>query len=121
MKNQRRFCSADYQEQELHIFCDTSLSVTAVVPCMSYGWRKLNLKFPSGQTRVAPLPEIKIPRSELQGALYEARIGATLICYLPFKFSKVFMWTNTIVLDWVRNTREKHKLFVANRFGEFLE
>ena len=62
-----------------------------------------------------------VPKSELQAALFAARLKREICRALTVAVDKVFMWTgSTIVLQWINSTN-KHPIFIANRVSEILE
>ena len=72
-----------------------------------------------GNTRVAPLRQTTIPRLELQAALYAARLKKTIEDEMDFKFDEIFLWSDsTTVLNWIKNFKLKHKMYIGNRIAE---
>ena len=72
--------------------------------------------FVFGKSRVAPLKPVSVPRLELTAAVLTAKISQFVIRECDFKFSRVFLWTDsTVVLRYINNTSARFKTFVANR------
>ena len=68
---------------------------------------------------MAPLRQKKIPRLELQAALYAAWLKKTIEDEINFKFVKIFLWSDsTTVLNWIKNFKLKQKKYTGNQFAE---
>ena len=92
----------------------------AQVTCTS-GKITTELAFVLGNTRVAPMKIMTVPKLELQAALPGARLKREICQALTVTVDKVFMWTySTIVFQWTNSTN-KHQIFIANRVCEILE
>ena len=105
---------------ELHLFCDPSLKATAVAAYIKTTSNQgTTIRFIMRKARVAPLPQTTIPRLELQAALYAARLKKTIEDEMDFKFDKIFLWSDsTTVLNWIKNFKLKHKMYIENRIAE---
>ena len=108
-------------ETQLHIFCDASELAFGCV-----GYLRLSLKDNThvavmimSKSRLAPLKTISLPRLELNGAALAARLKRFLAHELDLPLEKVYFWTDsTLVLQYVKNERQRFKTFVANRITE---
>ena len=123
----RPYFESEPGEVELHVFGDSSqLAFGAVVFLRGRlteadGSCKTQIAFVFGKSRVAPMKALSIPKLELQAALLAARLKSIVCEALDFKFSKIFMWTDsTTVIQWLLSD-VKQPVFVANRVSEILE
>lgn len=74
------------------------------------------------KSRVAPLKPTSIPRLELQAALVGARLAKYLKTSLDIQFEQTFLWSDSeIVLNWIRTSSCRFKVYVAQRLGEIHE
>jgi len=120
----RMYTSSPISGIELHVFCDASMDATAVVAYFRFVAPGGNgqVAFVLGKTRVAPIKQQTIPKLELQAAVYAVRIRKSILSKTRLNVSEVFHWSDsTSALGWIRNPKEKHKIFVANRLSEILE
>ena len=109
---------------DLHIFCDASLSATAVVAYFVFKSKehRIRASFAIGKARVAPLKQQTVPRLELQAAVYSTRLRKTIMNATSYPIARVFHWSDSSsVLSWIKHPHERHKMFVANRLNEILE
>ena len=105
---------------DLHIFCDASLSATAVVAYFVFKSNEhgIRVSYAIGKARVAPLKQQTVPRLELQAAVYSTRLRTTIMNATSYPIAKVFHWTDSSsVLSWIKHPHERHKMFVANRLN----
>ena len=84
---------------ELHVFADASmLGYVKTV----YRDNSTQCCFVFGKSRVAPLKPVSVPRLELTAAVLAAKISQFVIRECDFKFSPVFLWTDsTVVLRYI--------------------
>ncbi|XP_031330987.1 uncharacterized protein LOC116161684 [Photinus pyralis] len=121
IKLPRQVTIKNYDELELHGFCDSSEEAYG---CCVYirsidknGNIKCNLL--CAKSRVAPLKPITIPRLELCGAVLLANLMRKVINSFKAKFSKICYWCDsTIVLSWINSEPANFQIFVANRVNE---
>ena len=80
---------------------------------------KVNVKFVTAKSRVAPLKELTIPHLELQPAVLASRLCATIDRETRIQLQESVLFTDSsIVLAWIRNTSKRLKPFLACRVGE---
>ncbi|XP_063931166.1 uncharacterized protein LOC135143218 [Zophobas morio] len=98
----------DYQQVEIHGFCDAS-------PDGTYQTHILCSK-----NKVAPLQSLTIPRLELCGALLLAKLVYKVTKSLSnFQIRNHYYWTDsTIVLAWLRTEPALLKSFASHRVSE---
>ncbi|XP_075163102.1 uncharacterized protein LOC142235727 [Haematobia irritans] len=109
---------------QLHIFCDASEQAVAAVAYwrIEYEDNSITINFIIGKTACAPLRFHSIPKLELQGAVYAARLKKTIAECHEIEFDKCFLWTDSrTVLSWIRSDQMKYKQYVENRVSEILE
>ena len=109
---------------EFHMFGDSSQNVFCAVAFLRArlaSSHQTELAFVFGKTRVAPMKAISIPKLEFQAALLGTRLKEEILKGLSFKFTDIFMWTDSnTVLQWL-NACNKLPVFVGNRTCEILE
>ena len=111
-------------EVQLHIFCDASELAFA-----SVGYLRLTLKdgdhvcsFVMSKSRLAPIKTITLPRLELNAAVIGARLSRLLVHEMDLPIERIQYWTDsTLVLQYIQNTVQRTKIFVANRVTEIRE
>ncbi|XP_063534930.1 uncharacterized protein LOC134744912 [Cydia strobilella] len=116
--------SCEYNNLQLHTFCDASTKAMAAV---SY-WRwndkfgNICVALVASKCRVCPVKALTVPRYELQSALLAARLADTLLKEHKLKATRRYFWSDaTTVLHWIKNDTRNYKTFVANRLGEIDE
>ncbi|GBM59594.1 hypothetical protein AVEN_36506-1 [Araneus ventricosus] len=106
---------------ELHCFCDASQKAYGVViytrvvkDC------NVEVNLLVSKSRVAPLTKITMPRLELLGALFAARLASKVKATVDLKRpSKVFFWIDSkITLHWIKGSSKRWKSSVSNRVTE---
>ncbi|XP_053395836.1 uncharacterized protein LOC128555987 [Mercenaria mercenaria] len=71
-----------------------------------------------GNSRLAPMKQISIPRLELSGAVVACRMYAMLSEDLDMKIDQAVFWTDsTILLGYINNASRRFKTFVGNRLS----
>ena len=121
-------CNEQYDEVNLHLFCDVSEKGYAVcvyvVSCDTQGNIKSSLL--TGNSKVSPSKTQSIPRLELSTAL----LGVNLLDAVVKSLSKLKMkiqskhaWTkdSLIVLAWLLKEPSQWSTFVANRMSKIQE
>ncbi|XP_063907415.1 uncharacterized protein LOC135125692 [Zophobas morio] len=118
----RKVVSNQYNNVEIHGFCDASMS--AYGACVYI--RTLDLNTNSYKTellcprsRVSPLKTITLPRLELCAAVLLARLIHKLLPTINLNITTQYMWTDSsIVLSWLASSPSTWNVFVANRVAE---
>lgn len=71
-----------------------------------------------GKARLCPAKFISVPRLELTAATLAAKLASFICKEGEQNLNKVFFWTDsTTVLQYLRNTSRRFKIFVANRIA----
>ena len=102
----------------LHVFPDASMLGYGAASYVKTVYRDNSTQccFVFGKSRVTPLKPVSVPRLELIAAVLAAKISQFVIRECDFKFSRVFLWTDsTVVLRYINNTSTRFKTFIANR------
>ena len=74
------------------------------------------------KSRLAPIKTITLPRLELNAAVIGARLSRMLIHELDLPIERIQYWTDsTLVLQYIKNTSNRMKVFVANRVTDIRE
>ncbi|XP_039304898.1 uncharacterized protein LOC105203341 [Solenopsis invicta] len=120
----RKLFGDDYDEVQIHGFCDASnVGYGACVYARTRGKNKnVTARLLCAKSRVAPLKTITIPRLELCGALLLARLYREVSKALNIVPVKTICWCDsTIALHWIRTQPHLLKTYVANRVAEIQE
>lgn len=117
--------STEPSDYELHVFCDASESafgavayvrMTAVQP---EDGKIANCSFIMAKTRLAPLKQLSIAQLELQAAVLDCRLAATVKQAMTYRFARSVYWTDSqIVLAYIRHESRRFHTFTANRISE---
>ena len=105
----------------LHHFTDASESgygvVTYIRTVNEEG--KIYCNLVMAKSRVAPLKFVSIPRLELTAAAIGTKIAKQLKDELDIKIHEERFWTDSkVVLAYIKNTKKRFKVFVANRLHQ---
>ena len=80
---------------------------------------KFGVRFVAGDSRVAPLKELCIPRLELQAAAIGSRLGSSILEESRLTFGRVRYLTDShFALAWIQGESQSYKPFVFCRVGE---
>ena len=105
---------------ELHTFSDASTKGMGVVSYLRISdGTKYTVCFVAGKSRVVPgKGSMTIPRLELCAAVIAVKVAHQIVQEHRCAFSRVIFWTDaTVVLRYLRDTKSRYKVFVANRIA----
>ena len=117
------FSRPDHEEAtlQLHHFCDASEVGygTATYLRIAYPYGTVECEFVMGRSGNAPIKTVSIPRLELQGALFAARVDLAVRKKLNFEFERVFFWTDSMItLNYIHKENRRFQTYVANHVGK---
>jgi hypothetical protein len=108
-------------EFQLHHFSDASRVAYASVSFlrMSDEAGNIHCAFLIGKSRNAPLRDWSIPRLELQAAVLSCRLHRLIEDELDLTISSTYFWSDSMTtLQYIKNTKRRFQVFVANRLNE---
>ena len=109
---------------ELHSFSDGGLygfGAVSYLRLVSYSTGSIKVHLLAGKSRLCPIKQISVPRSELCGAVENVKLSAMIKEQLTIKVSRCIYWTDSkILLGYLRNEHRRFKVYVANRVGTIL-
>ncbi len=108
------------QSTQLHHFADASESGYGTVSYLRLenAEGEIHSSFIMGKSRVAPLKQTTIPRSELTAATVAVRTDRMLKDELDMSIDRTVFWTDSMtVLRYIRNTTSRFRTFVSNRLA----
>ena len=109
---------------ELHVFSDASTTGYGSVAYLRIRNEegKVHVVFLLGKARLAPIKPISIPRLELTAAKVSVHVAQFLKRELDMKIDEtVFHTDSTTVLHYLKNTKRRFPVFVANRVKAILD
>ena len=112
------------KESTLHIFRDASLTAMSAVEYLKteYTYSTCSINFIMGKAKVAPIRQQNIPKLELAAAVIGVRLAFFIKQQLDVTISKTTIWSDSATtLQWIYNSKERHKMYVANRVAKNLE
>ncbi|XP_048868217.1 uncharacterized protein LOC125740722 isoform X1 [Brienomyrus brachyistius] len=109
---------SDAKFTELSVFSDASEKIIAAVAYLktvdSDG--NCHIGFIAGKARLAPRPELTIPRLELCAAVLAVNIMETITEEIAVKFDKINFYTDSrVVLGYIYNEERRFHVYVSNR------
>ena len=118
----RCYFNSQYDNLELHLFCDGSETAYGSVAYLrSVSPNNVQCSITLAKLRLVPLKRgsLKtIPRIELNSAKLALILYLQLVKELDLDFSNVYFWTDsTIVLSYIRSKDRKFQRFVSNRIA----
>ena len=103
---------------EIHHFCDASQCAYGAVSYLRQvdSERQAHCSFLVGQSRLAPLKQMSIPRLELAAATVSVRLNRLLKNELEIPIDKITFWTDSMtVLRYIANESKRFHTYIANR------
>ncbi|GFS48400.1 uncharacterized protein TNCV_2297391 [Trichonephila clavipes] len=113
--------SGDSSEAQIHTFSDASQKAYGAAAFLRVKHKdRVSVDLVTSKSRIAPLKRLSLPRLELMGALFAARLAKEVKKILDQKCStRAFFWTDSqVTLHWIKGPSHRWKPFVANRVRE---
>ena len=110
----------DIRSCQLHAFSDASEKGFGKVFYLRQVDNSGHIKceFAIGNSRVAPLKAVTIPRKELTAATMGVRLATMIVREIGMTINKTYFWTDSLaVIRYIRNDRQRFRAFVANRIN----
>ncbi|XP_060745195.1 uncharacterized protein LOC132858752 [Tachysurus vachellii] len=109
---------SEAKSKELCVFSDASERVIAAVAYLktvdSDG--SCHMGFIAGKSRLAPQPELTIPRLELCAAVLAVNMMETITAEIAVKFDEITFFTDSrVVLGYIYNEKRRFHVYVSNR------
>lgn len=106
------------ERKEICIFCDASTKAIAAVAYLKItdaaGHSEVGFLF--GKTKLAPKPDITIPRLELCAAVLAVELAETISAELDIEFDDISFFTDSkVVLGYICNDSRRFYIYVHNR------
>ena len=74
------------------------------------------------KSRLAPIKTITLPRLELNAAQIGVRMASLITQAVEYPLQRVQYWSDSaLTLQYIKNTKNRMKVFVANRVTEILD
>ena len=74
------------------------------------------------KSKLAPIKTVMLNRLELCSALTGARLSSMILQELDIPIERTFYWVDsTLSLQYIQNTSNRYKVYVANRVTEILQ
>ena len=113
------------KESTLHIFFDASLKAMCAVAYLKTEYTDSTCSIIiifMGKAKVAPIQQQNIPKLELAAAVIGVRVAFFIKQQLDVTISKTTFWLDSATtLQWIYNSKERHKRYEANRVAEIFE
>ena len=109
---------------QLHLFCDASESAYGTIAYLRYSFKTGEHKctFVMAKSKLAPIKTLTLPRLELSAALTAARLSKLVLHELDLPIERTFFWSDSVLtLQYISNTSNRYKVFVANKVSEIHE
>nr|XP_020483745.2 uncharacterized protein LOC109978925 [Labrus bergylta] len=106
------------QSKELCVFCDASITAVAAVAYLraTNAKGKTEVGFVFGKAKLAPRPELTIPRLELCAAVLAVEIAEAVVDELDVKFNAITFYSDSrVVLGYIHNETRRFYVYVHNR------
>lgn len=112
------FSLSDAQDKELFVFSDASVQAISAVAYLKLTTEdgKSEVSFVFGKARLAPQPEITVPRLELCAAVLAIEIAELVVEEMDLKFDRITYYTDSkVVLGYIHNQARRFYVYVNNR------
>ncbi|XP_071991443.1 uncharacterized protein [Engystomops pustulosus] len=110
--------SKDVKVQKLCVFSDASVKAIAAVAYLKTvdNLGKCRIGFVMGKAKLAPLPELTIPRLELCAAVLAVELAELIATEMNIKIEDVEFYTDSkVVLGYICNESRRFYVYVSNR------
>ncbi|XP_075933003.1 uncharacterized protein LOC142932811 [Anarhichas minor] len=112
------FSISKAQNTELCVFSDASVKAISAVAYLKvtneHGHSEVGFVF--GKSKLAPQPELTIPRLELCAAVLAVEIAELVIKEIDLKVNAIKFYTDSkVVLGYINNERRRFYIYVSNR------
>lgn len=117
----RQYCSfsfANALQKEICIFCDASTQAIAAVAYLKATNKdgETELAFIFGKAKLAPKPDLTIPRLELCAAVLAVEVGELLRDEMDIRINNIHFFSDSrVVLGYIYNESRRFHVFVHNR------
>ncbi|XP_026139629.1 uncharacterized protein LOC113116023 [Carassius auratus] len=103
------FPTSEVQSRELCIFADASVKAVAA-------------GFVFGKTKLAPRPDLTVPRLELCAAVLAVEIADMVVEEIGLQFNSIQFYTDSkVVLGYIHNRTKRFYVYVNNRIQRILQ
>lgn len=112
------FSTSQAHSKEFHVFSDTSVKAIAIVAYLKTVEDNgdCEIGFVFGKTKLAPLPDLTIPRLELCTAILAVEVADLIVDELDLKLDRIRFYTDSkVVLDYIHNETQRLYVYVNNR------
>ncbi|XP_026119086.1 uncharacterized protein LOC113098285 [Carassius auratus] len=115
---------SDVQSKELCVFADASVKAIAAVGYLKvtdhHGHTDVNFLF--GKSKLAPQPDITVPRLELCAAVLAVEIAELIVEEMDITFDHIWYYTDSkVVLGYICNQTRRFYVYVNNRVQRILK
>ena len=108
-------------EIQLHVFCDASENAYGAVAYLRYSFKdgRHQCTLVMSKSKLAPIKTVTLARLELCSCEAGARLSQTILHEIDVPIEQTFFWSDSMLaLQYISNTRNRYKVFVANRTSE---
>ena len=112
------FSLSDAQDKELFVFSDASVKAISAVVYLKLTTEdgKSKVSFVFGKARLAPQPEITVPRLELCAAVLAVEIAELVVEEMDLNFDRITYYSDSkVVLGYIHNQARRFYVYVNNR------
>ncbi|XP_054652021.1 uncharacterized protein LOC129192244 [Dunckerocampus dactyliophorus] len=118
------FSTAGAQTRELCVFADASVKAIAAVAYIRVTNKdeQTAVGFVFGKTKLAPQPDLTIPRLELCAAVLAVEIAEMIVAEMDETFDDITYYTDSkVVLGYIHNQSRRFYVYVHNRVQRILQ